>query len=159
MRVLLAGSEAVPFAKTGGLADVLGALPKALAAKGHDAVLVLPLYGSIDRAALGLEKAKVRFEVRVEGPDGWREEATLWIAQLAPGAQAWFLECAPLYGRYEPYGDESGDFADNAKRFTFFSHVVCQILRAPPDGKRFAATVRGVFERFKESLAYGRIGR
>lgn len=137
MRVLLAGSEAVPFAKTGGLADVLGALPKALAAKGHDAVLVMPLYGSIDRAKLGLEKAKVRFEVAVEGPGGWREEANLWIARLATGAHAWFLENESLYGRYEPYGDQSGDFADNAKRFAFLSHVACQILRAPPDGKRF----------------------
>ena len=49
MRILLAASEAVPFAKTGGLADVLGALPRALAALGHEVVLVLPLHAAIDR--------------------------------------------------------------------------------------------------------------
>ncbi|WP_457595302.1 glycogen/starch synthase, partial [Hydrogenimonas sp.] len=52
LKILFAASEAVPFAKTGGLADVAGALPRALAALGHEVALVLPRYYAIDRARL-----------------------------------------------------------------------------------------------------------
>ena len=57
LRTLLCSSEAVPFAKTGGLADVAGALPKALVKLGHDVRLMLPKYGSIDAEKIPSESA------------------------------------------------------------------------------------------------------
>ena len=53
MKILFVASEAAPFAKTGGLGDVIGALPRALAARGHEILVVLPKYGSIDEKAFG----------------------------------------------------------------------------------------------------------
>ena len=55
LSILIAASEVVPFAKSGGLADVAGALPKALAALGHDVRVVMPCYSSIDKGAYGLK--------------------------------------------------------------------------------------------------------
>ncbi|MBI3604189.1 MAG: glycogen/starch synthase, partial [Nitrospirae bacterium] len=56
LNILMASPEAVPFAKTGGLADVAGALPRELARLGHRVCLVIPRYGTIDGAALGLKE-------------------------------------------------------------------------------------------------------
>lgn len=122
--------------KTGGLADALGALPRALAAAGHDVVLVLPLYGAIDRTQHGLTSSGVH--VRVTLGDSV-EEATIWKAPLVAAsgsgggsAEAWLLDNRGLYDRPTIYGD-----GDDAARFSFFSRAVVELLRAPPDGVRF----------------------
>ena len=133
MRVLLAGSEAVPFVKTGGLADVLGSLPKALAAAGHDVVFVMPLYGSVDRTKHGLANAGIRIEV----PLGTSvEEAWIWKAPIpnaGPGtAEAWLIDNRALFDRPAIY-----DHADDCARFSFFSRAIVELFRAPPDGRRF----------------------
>lgn len=135
MRALLAGAEAIPFVKSGGLADVLGTLPKALAALGHDVVLLLPLYGEIDRARHGLTPAGVRLEVPLGSSV---EEAWIWKAPLTPWsagsgtAEAWFLENRALYDRPSLYNQP-----DDAARFSFFSRAAAELFRAPPDGRRF----------------------
>ena len=76
MRVAILTSEAVPFAKTGGLADVSGALPKALTQEGVDAKLILPLYDQIDRGFLNGESIE---EVRVEWRGGVRGARTIVV--------------------------------------------------------------------------------
>lgn len=129
MRVLLAGSEAVPFVKTGGLADVLGALPKALAAAGHEVVLVLPLYGAIDRTRHGLTDSGLRLEAPLGSSP---QTAGIWKAPIAERAEAWFLDNSALYDSRTIYGHE-----DDAARFSFFSRAVVELLRVPPDGRRF----------------------
>lgn len=130
MRILLAGSEAVPFAKTGGLADVLGALPAALGALGHETVLVLPLYGAVDRAANGITRTDHRLRVQI-GAD--TVDLRVWTAEI-PGGKAWLLENDVLFGAEDFYG---GADEEIAKRFVAFGRGIVELLRAPPDGRAF----------------------
>ena len=64
MKILFVASEAAPYVKTGGLGDVIGALPRALAARGHDILVVLPRYGQIDGQQFGLRDTGRRVEVQ-----------------------------------------------------------------------------------------------
>lgn len=128
MRILLAGSEAVPFAKTGGLADVLGALPRALAARGEEPVLVLPLWGAIDRGAHDATPTEHRVRVPL---GGMQVEMRLWRAS-AGGAAVWLLENDLLFGTRDLYG---GSEQEIATRFIAFSRAVLELLRAPPPGE------------------------
>jgi starch synthase len=111
MEILFVASEVAPFSKTGGLGDVMGALPKALAALGHRVSVVSPRYGSIDPAARGLER--LDGAVRVHG-----HPTTLWIA---PGeAPVYFVEHEGLFGgRKGLYADGGHDYPDNAQRFAY----------------------------------------
>src|SRR5881296_3304034 len=97
--VLLIGSEAVPFAKTGGLADVLGALPPALARHGWDVTLALPRYRGVDAGTL-LEQ----FSVTV---GGYTREAAVFELPFAEGARAWLVDCPDLFHRDALYGTGS----------------------------------------------------
>jgi len=108
--VLIIGSEAVPFAKTGGLADVLGALPPALARLGWDTTLVLPRYQDVDA---GVPVA--RFPVSV---GGYTRDVGFYEAPLGDGARAILVDCPDLYHRdslYAPAG--AADYPDNPRRF------------------------------------------
>ena len=94
MRVAILTSEAVPFAKTGGLADVSGALPKALSEHDVDAKLILPLYDQIDRTLLNGGSVE---NVRVE----WRGQVHMvrfWYSDAA-GAPAYLLEAPEFFAR------------------------------------------------------------
>src|SRR6185295_3263222 len=110
--VLVVGSEAMPFAKTGGLADVLGALPPALARLGWDATVALPKYRGV-AAGTVLE----RFPVTV---GGFTREVAIHEAPLADGARAWLVDCPDLFDREAPYGVDGTDYPDNALRFAMF---------------------------------------
>src|SRR5437773_6578058 len=107
--VLIIGSEAVPFAKTGGLADVLGALPVALARLGWLVTLALPRYRGVDDGTL-----VERFPVTV---GGFTSDVGFFEAPLADGARALLVECPELYDRDELYGVGNADYADNPRRF------------------------------------------
>jgi len=112
-------SEAQPFSKTGGLADVATALPKALATLGHDVTLITPRYRGITDgpvvAKLSLEVAAHRFDARLmEAPlDG--------LAEAAGRRRVLLLDCPELYDRNGIYYDAHGDFGDNAVRYAFLS--------------------------------------
>jgi starch synthase len=94
MRVAILTSEAMPFAKTGGLADVSGALPKALHEHDVDARLILPLYDQIDRATLnGGSVENVRVEWR-----GQVHHVRFWFSDEA-GAPAYLLEAPEFFER------------------------------------------------------------
>jgi len=123
LRILMIASEAQPFSKTGGLADVATALPKALGRLGHDVTLITPRYRGIadgpivDR--LSLEVAGHRFTANLI-------EAELGGARLAEAEgrrrpRVLLLDCPELYDRSGIYYDERGDYADNAVRFAFLS--------------------------------------
>jgi starch synthase len=119
MRVALLTSEAVPFAKTGGLADVSGALPKALAEHDVDARLVLPLYDQIDR---GLVNGEVIEGIRVE----WRgqiQETRAWRSDAA-GAPTYLIEAPEFFARQGIYGH-----GDDHIRFAFFSRAALALLK------------------------------
>ncbi|AKT38027.1 glycogen synthase [Chondromyces crocatus] len=146
LKVLFAVSECVPFAKTGGLADVAGALPLALAARGHDVRIVMPRYDSaishlVDaHGALrpGVRRHEAPLGVPLGGHDVW---TAVWEARLAPrgGAEdsaallaprVYLLEHGGFFDRDGVYGDTHGEFGDNLQRYTLLSRGALSLCRA-----------------------------
>ena len=119
MRVAILSSEVVPFAKTGGLADVAGALPKALREHGVDALVVLPLYEQIDR---GLLADEVIEDVPVQWRGGTR--LTRVYKSDAAGAPAYLIDAPEYFSRNSIYG-----FADDHERFAFFSRAALALFK------------------------------
>jgi starch synthase len=116
-------SEAHPFAKTGGLAEVAGALPRALAGVGHDVTIVLPRYRGID-AAGSLERP-LAFSM------GARATAvTIRERMLDNGVRLALVDAPELFDRDGLYGDASGDYPDNAWRYAVFSRAAVEYIRA-----------------------------
>jgi starch synthase len=121
MEILFVASEVAPFSKTGGLGDVAGALPAALAARGHEVAVVTPRYGSIERAAQRLERLSHVVEVRGEA-------CSLLVARGR--APVYFLEHERYYGsRRGLYGEHGHDYADNAQRFAFLARGALTLPR------------------------------
>ena len=116
--VLIVGSEAQPFAKTGGLADVLGALPSALARIGWDATVVLPRYRGVTAGA-----EVDSFAITV---GGFTRDATFYEAPLADGARAILVGCPDLYERAALYGEGSADYPDNPRRYAFLARAALE---------------------------------
>jgi starch synthase len=116
--VLLIGSEAQPFAKTGGLADVLGALPPALQRLGWDATVVVPRYRGVTAGTL-----VDTFPVTV---GGFTRDAGFYEAPLADGARALLVDCPELYDRPGIYGIDSTDYPDSPRRFAFLSRAALE---------------------------------
>jgi starch synthase len=116
--VLLIGSEARPFAKTGGLADVLGALPPALARLGWNATVVLPRYRGVTAGTL-----VETFPVTV---GGFTRGAAFFQAPLRDGASAVLVDCPDLYDRDALYGAGNVDYPDNALRFAFLARAALE---------------------------------
>jgi len=134
-KILLAASEVVPFAKSGGLADVAGALPKALRARGHDVRVVLPRYYIIDRKKYGLK----RLDGALGVPMGSMGEAWAAVYEgVLPGSDVpvYFIEHEGFFGRKGLYDEDGAGYGDNDNRFIFFSKAVFQLakmLRFRPD--------------------------
>lgn len=125
MKILLAASEAVPFCKTGGLADVVGALGQKLGALGHDVCLFLPKYRAIEAAALqgGIaQPVKVPF-------DGRQVEVSLRFMQRK-AVSVQFVDYPPFFDREGLYGREGADHPDNDARFALFSRAVLEGTKA-----------------------------
>jgi starch synthase len=137
MRIVVASSEAVPFAKTGGLADVATALSTALAELGHSVWLVLPHYPqAISHSAngIGIEPTGVHFDV----PIGARHVACGVLRARLPGSPVTVLliDQPGYFDRPGLYQSAGSDFRDNCERFVFFSRAVLQLtqqLRLRPD--------------------------
>src|SRR5215210_1253582 len=114
LKVLFVVSECVPFAKTGGLGDVAGALPIALAERGHDIRVVLPRYRSA--AAHPANKLPAPLAVPVGGGEAW---CAVWETRLPKSrAKVYLLEQNDLFDRKGIYADPGGDYVDNLARFT-----------------------------------------
>ncbi len=132
MKILFAASEVAPFAKTGGLADVAGSLPRALADLGHDVRVVLPRYRQVDAAAFGL-KHLATFYVPFAT---WKERCDILGGTLGKRVLAYFINKDIYFNRPELYRTLQADYHDNAERFIFFSRAVpelCRILNFAPD--------------------------
>ena len=119
MRVAILSSEAVPFAKTGGLADVSGALAKALHAEGVDSLLVLPLYDQIEEALRGESFID---DLAVD----WRgRQPQIRVSKSDElGAPTYLLDAAHYFGRGKIYGEP-----DDFERFAFFSRAAIALLK------------------------------
>ncbi|MEK7679438.1 MAG: glycogen synthase GlgA [Deltaproteobacteria bacterium] len=123
--IVFVSPEAAPFAKTGGLADVAGALPVALKALGCNVTLIHPLYRDVRASGARLESAG--FEVSV--PVGGRLiKAGVFRADLE-GVDVYFLECDEFFDRTHLYGTEDRDYFDNLERFSFFSRGALEIIK------------------------------
>jgi starch synthase len=124
MRVLLVASEATPFAKTGGLADVAGALPAALERLGCDVTLVMPAYREVFSGGQPPVPAGLAFDV----PIGTRRLSARILEGRLPGTQVKVLFVAndECFDRPTLYGG-SEDYPDNAERFIFFSRAALEI--------------------------------
>jgi starch synthase len=133
LKILFVSPEVEPFVKVGGLADMVGALPKELAKLGHDVRIVCPLYGSVKR--VGEWRAHEQsLGVDVGANAHW---ARTWETTL-PGSAVpvYFLENNDFFARPEVYNTPSGSFEDNDVRFAFLSRgalALCQQLGWTPD--------------------------
>jgi starch synthase len=121
-RALVIGSEAVPFAKTGGLADVLGALPAAIADSGWDVTLVLPRYRGVEDGRL--------VETRMLTVGAFTREAAYYEAPLG-AARAVLVACPDLFAREFLYGQGNEDYPDNPRRFAFLVRAALEYASAP----------------------------
>ena len=127
MRILIAASEVVPFAKTGGLADVAGALPRALRALGHDVRVILPRYRSVLPAKFPLRV--LQEEMIVHFPANF-QAGSVWQCEF-PGTEmpAYFVRHDHYFDRDGLYGEKGEDYPDNAERFAFFSMAAIWALK------------------------------
>lgn len=123
MHVVFAASECVPFAKTGGLADVVGALPAELKKLGHRVTTFLPYYRQIAREHTNLS---VAIESLTISFPSYNRFVRILDAGEHDGAQIYFVDCPELFDREGLYGTSSGDYADNAERFGLFSRAVIE---------------------------------
>ncbi len=120
MNILFATSEAVPIAKTGGLADVAGALPKALNKLGADTRVVLPKYGTIPAALAGRFEQILHFDVYF----GWRKEYCGLLRAELEGVTYYLIDNERYFKRHGLYGYE-----DDTERFVFFCFAVMEAVR------------------------------
>ena len=121
MHIVFAASEGLPFSKTGGLADVVGALPRALAAQGHQVSIYLPRY----RQTKLVDPQTVVRSITVPFDDHYR-----FCSVVTPGSQAgiryYFVDYPNYFDREALYGTAVGDYTDNAERFALFSRGVIE---------------------------------
>src|SRR6185369_8870099 len=119
MRIALLSSEVVPFAKTGGLADVAGALPKALARHDVDARIILPLYQQIDRSLLNdsvIEDVPVQWRGQIRPTRVYQSDAA--------GAPAYLIDAPEFFSKASIYG-----YANDHERFAFFSRAALALIK------------------------------
>jgi starch synthase len=129
MHIAFVASEGVPFSKTGGLADVIGALPRALAQLGHQVTVYLPRYRQTKLADL----ATVVRSITIPFDDKYRFPSVV-TGGTQGGVRFYFVEYQEFFDREGLYGTAAGDYPDNAERFALFARAVLEaskILGAP----------------------------
>ncbi|MBZ5531101.1 MAG: glycogen synthase GlgA [Acidobacteriia bacterium] len=124
MNIVFAASECVPFSKTGGLADVVGALPKALTELGHAVTVYLPKYRQtrLNNGRVVLPSVTIPFDDQYRFcsvRDGGKQS----------GVQYYFIEYPPYFDREALYGTSAGDYPDNAERFALYSRAVLEAAK------------------------------
>lgn len=127
MHILFATSEAVPFAKTGGLADVTSALPIELARLGHRATVIMPYYRSARYCGQPIEPLGIEFIV----PIGSKMVSGRLARSYMPGGEVpvYLVQQDQYFDRDELYNVEGKDYVDNCERFVFFSRAVLECVR------------------------------
>ena len=102
MKIVMCASEVVPFAKTGGLADVAGALPLALEEEGQEVIVIMPRYKSIQNAK---------------------------SSTIGKNVKVYFIENEGYFNRDNLYGEKTGDYPDNLERFSFYCKRALELLK------------------------------
>jgi starch synthase len=127
MQIVLAASECVPFAKTGGLADVVGALGPEMVKLGHEVTVYLPLYARVRPHIEGELKYAVR---SITIPfEYYNRFVGIVDGGARHGVQYYFVDCPDLFDRLELYGTETGDYPDNAERFGLFCRATLEATK------------------------------
>ncbi len=127
MNIVFAASECAPFIKTGGLGDVIGALPKTLKKLGTQVMVLLPKYGDLPQ----VYKDEMQFQTSIEVPVGWRRQYCGIDKLEWDGINYYFLDNEYYFKRHGSYG-----FFDDGERFAFFSRAILEALphlEAKPD--------------------------
>ena len=130
MHLLHAASELHPYSKTGGLADMVGALAQSLARAGHVVEVVTPLYRGIRERFPALRQAGWRFDVRLGSSVVSGE---FWRLDPEPGLTLWFVDQPGFFDRPGIYNEHQVDYPDNSARFTFFSKAAFLLARYLPN--------------------------
>ena len=126
MNIVVVSSEVVPYSKTGGLADVAGALPSALSRQGCTVSVITPLYGSVDREKHGLQRGPKDVTVML-GADMLR--GAVFLGELPDGVRSYLVGSAEFFERDELYGEGGKDYADNYRRYAFFCKAALEVVR------------------------------
>ena len=133
MKILFATSEITPFSRAGGLADVSCELPLSLAGMGHQVSIVTPKY----RQARNVKPPLKLLNTQLEVPISWmKKTAQIFQSGISNQVTVYLIGRDDLYDREGLYGNEYGDYQDNAERFIFFSRAVlelCLALDLSPD--------------------------
>ena len=127
LNIVYLTTEAVPFAKTGGLADVCGALPSRVSALGHQAAVIMPAFRSVRQSSAIIESTDISFAISMSPSKlvGCR----LLKGKLPDGdVPVWFIDQPQYFDRDSLYGTPAGDFPDNAERFAFFCRAALQAI-------------------------------
>jgi len=122
LRILFAASEGLPFSKTGGLADVIEALPKALVAQGHELAVVLPRYRGIKTSMVVMPSMTIPLGGRLRFP-------SIADGTMLNGVRYFFVDDPGYFDRDGIYGNSTGDFPDNAERYSEFSRATIEIAK------------------------------
>lgn len=129
MNILLASSETLPYSKTGGLADMVGALAKFLARAGHEVRLITPLYRGILSSFPDIQP----FDWHLDLPLGSdRVQGKVWSRKVDERLTVYFIEQPQFFERSDLYTERGADYADNAERFIFFAKAVVHLARYLP---------------------------
>ena len=128
MQITFAASEATPFAKTGGLADVVGALPRELVKLGHKVTVFLPFYARVRRFIEAEGEGEPRYAIRsLTIPfSNHNRFAGVVDGGVRDGVQHYFIDCPELFDRKELYGPSGAEYSDNAERFGLFCRAVIE---------------------------------
>ena len=129
MNILLASSEVHPFSKTGGLADMAGALAKALARAGHEVRIVTPLYRGVRERFPQIHPMDWYFDLPLGNR---RVHATLWSLQPEERLEVYFIQQSVFFDRSALYQENDSSYHDNADRFIFFSKCIVHLARYLP---------------------------
>jgi len=113
MKIAICSSEVVPFAKTGGLADVCGALPLALENLNQEVIIAMPHYACVNNSGIAIKKLKPGFS----------------CATIGRNVKVYFIENDQYYNRTGLYGDKTGDYQDNLLRFSFYCRKTLELLK------------------------------
>ncbi|MBI2831059.1 MAG: glycogen synthase GlgA [Chloroflexi bacterium] len=131
LHVAMVTPEMAPFAQTGGLGDVMGSLPRALARAGVRVSIFTPAYRHILRGGFGLEDTGARFTVPVSNR---KEEAELLKTRMGSAVTLYLIRADRYFDREGLYGTSEKDYPDNAERFIFFTRAVLEVMKLdPPD--------------------------
>ncbi|HTV63039.1 MAG TPA: glycogen synthase GlgA [Verrucomicrobiae bacterium] len=129
MKILLASSEVHPYSKTGGLADMVGALGRALARAGHEVRIVTPLYRGIEQRFPAVKRVDWWFDLPL---GAGRCQAELYSLEPEKNLTVYFIRRQEFYDRAGIYNEDDAGYPDNAERFIFFSKCVVHLTRYLP---------------------------